>query len=142
VYENEADGDILTGIVFVSEAAGIDVTLSSFDLGNYAGEIVVPKLEIFADMVLQYSLLDFILPADSTNTHLDFDGLDISGSQVGIFIDLTGLGGNSDNVGLDNVVFSQGAATTPPNPNPIPLPAGLPLMLAGLGGLGLIRRRK
>lgn len=30
---------------------------------------------------------------------------------------------------------------TPPPPSPIPLPAGMPLLVAGLGGLALLRRR-
>lgn len=40
------------------------------------------------------------------------------------------------------VTTSGSIALPPPTPSPVPLPAGLPLLLAGLGGLGLISRRK
>ena len=41
-----------------------------------------------------------------------------------------------DYVFVDDIVFNSGAAVAP-----VPLPAGLPLLLAGLGGLALTRRR-
>ncbi len=51
----------------------------------------------------------------------------------GVF--LTGLGGGTDTGG--------GGINPDPDPDPtfIPVPASLPLLLAGLGGLGIVRRR-
>jgi hypothetical protein len=45
---------------------------------------------------------------------------------------------NGADLGLTDVVF--GTASTAPQP--VPLPAGAPLLLAGLAGLALLRRRK
>ncbi len=44
-----------------------------------------------------------------------------------------GSGSNADSISM---VISKTA------PSPVPLPAGLPLLIAGLGAIGLIRRRK
>ena len=47
---------------------------------------------------------------------------------------------------LDSAVFIQGGSFSGEKPvdpvNPVPLPAGMPLLLAALGGLGLLRSRK
>ena len=44
--------------------------------------------------------------------------------------------------GLSTFSLTFDLAGTAPPPSPIPLPAGLPLLLAGLGGLALLRSRK
>ena len=44
--------------------------------------------------------------------------------------------------GLSTFSLTFDLAGTAPPPSPVPLPAGLPLLLAGLGGLALLRRRK
>lgn len=59
----------------------------------------------------------------------------VEGRQLTLFVDIFGLGGNSDNVGLDNISFSQVAVSA------VPLPAGFTLLLGALGLLALGRRR-
>ena len=94
------------------------------------------------------------------NTEYSFE-LTFTDSLIEIFVDgvleISHAGSFTDGAfGFYN--FSQGAVryagitesvlpTDPipdpgPGPSPVPLPAGLPLLLAGLGAFGLIRRRK
>ncbi|MEM6372914.1 MAG: VPLPA-CTERM sorting domain-containing protein, partial [Pseudomonadota bacterium] len=49
----------------------------------------------------------------------------------------TGFSGND--FAVDDITFTGPAPTSM---TPVPLPAGLPLLLAGLGGLALLRRRQ
>ena len=49
------------------------------------------------------------------------------------------FGGVANQIVFDDVTFG---SVTPDPTSPIPLPASLPLLLAGLGGLGLMARRK
>lgn len=57
-----------------------------------------------------------------------------------------GNGGNGSNGGSGNGGGNAGGGTggdsPTPSPTPIPLPAGAPLLLAGLGVLGLLRKRR
>ena len=46
-----------------------------------------------------------------------------------------------ENTAYGNATLTLDAEAAPP-PSPVPLPAGLPLLLAGLGALGLLRRRR
>lgn len=77
----------------------------------------------------------------------------IVGSVLAPFADLTGFSGSSEgSVIAKSIALERGelhsrpfAGMLPsqgmPPTTPIPLPAGLPLLLAGLGGLALLRRR-
>ncbi len=65
-----------------------------------------------------------------------------SGSTLGLSLFAHGAGwqGSSDESwGIDNLVITTREVN---QPAPVPLPAGLPLLLAGLGALGLVKRRK
>ena len=52
-------------------------------------------------------------------------------------IDLTGLGGVSDDIGLDNVVFSQSRLTAP-----IPEPSVWAMLIGGFFGAGTMLRSR
>ena len=54
----------------------------------------------------------------------------VSATELTLRVDTTGLGGRSDNVGIDNIVFSQ-----------VPEPSTSVLLSLGLLGLGYAGRR-
>ena len=70
------------------------------------------------------------LPTPYTSLSFSFTG---DGSTGSIFFDHQG--GVNGGIVIDNVRLVGAEAS------PVPLPAGLPLLLAGLGGLALLRRR-
>lgn len=130
VCEYEPDGDPGFRIVLTSTAG--NVLLDQFDVGNFAGTIIIPSVKIkdgFGNVLYQ---LDNWQLSGSTFPHqtFTFQG-PLSAQQISIEFDLTGLGGASDNVGIDNIRFRQDA---------VPEPATLAL-LAGIGA-AVLRRRK
>lgn len=133
VYEESDAGDPMN-LVFTADL-GFNVTLDSFDLGNFAQAITIPGLSIFADGLLALDLGAIALPA-SSQPHLSFDNLNVTGALVEIRVDRSGLGNPSDNIGFDNITFSQSAIA------PVPLPASALLLIGGIGGLSLLRRRR
>jgi len=98
----------------------------------------VPSVTASMDGLAYWTEIDYALSANTPQMVMPTDGLGqpATGSVISVLIDLQGLRGNSDNVGIDNITFSQIAVA------PVPLPAALPLLLAGLGGLAIARRRK
>lgn len=130
VAEYEPDGDPGFAINLVA-SNGNEVLLHGFDLGNFGGAITVPGVTITDEMDnVLYSSLNFALPGN-TSPHISFDfNTPLVGQSIRIEFDLTGLGGNSDNVGIDNIAFSQ---------QPVPEP----MTMVGLAtGLALIARRR
>lgn len=134
VVENELDFDSQLKISFTADAS-FAARLDSFDIGNFGSAITIPNIRVTDGLGnVLYSNPNYALGAsDATHQSISFVG-GISASQLNLIIDLTGLGGNSDNVGLDNLQFGQTAA--------VPEPSSYALMLAGLGFVGFVAARR
>jgi len=133
VAEYEPDGAPGYSITLTA-AAGWNVVLNGFDLGNFGGEITVPSITVLGDgnaVLAQFN--NFVLTASNT-AHSPFSfGPALQGQSLTINFDLTGLGGNSDNVGIDNISFNQVAAL-------VPEPATMGALAIGIAAL--VRRRR
>lgn len=117
-----------------------DVTLSGGDL--FATVDAFSKIG-FADAIntpsIELEIFEDTLTGSQTNDTEMLGGLsslDLFGTVEGkTFVD-------GATAGLSTFSLTFDLAGTAPPPSPVPLPAGLPLLLAGLGGLALLRRRK
>jgi hypothetical protein len=107
VVENEPDGEAGYTIRFTADP-GFLVRLDSFDLGNFGGAVTLPGLRVEDGKGNILFSMSNIFVADSTQPHQDYDFAGgLFGSELNIIVDTTGLGGNSDNIGLDNIQFGQ-----------------------------------
>lgn len=138
VIENEDDGENGYMVRFKADA-GFNVSLSSFDLGNFGGAVTLPGLSIVDETnTVVWQMSNINVPGNTVNGHLTFNP-NVTGHILLLQVDTTGLGGSSDNIGLDNLQFSQSLAAIP-----VPTPTA---SLAGSAMLGLVvlaklRRRK
>ena len=138
VLYNEADGDGLLQVTLVADA-GFEVGLLGFDAAAFGDSLDVPGIDVAdgSGNVLfasgPFTLLG-AFTSGGTPSHNDFDfSGGLFAQEININVDLTGLGGASDNVGLDNIVFVQRVV-------PEPATAGL-LALGGWAALAGRRRR-
>lgn len=126
----------LTSDVFLLGAAQ-DVTLSFSLSGNQRGGAsdTVTYGFVFNGSDIADSVT--VAPSDPFST-ITQTILNAQPGSYSVFFQNAG----GDNVGaiLDNVVVTGGNGGI--DPSPIPLPASVPLLLAGLGSLHLLRRRK
>ncbi len=132
VLNNEDDGETGYNVTFSAES-GFNASLDSFALGNFSSAITLPGITITdGNGNTLFSQLNTLLPASSDSPLLfSFSGL--SAQEINLHIDTTGLGSSSDNVGLDNIQFSQVST--------VPVPAAAWLFGSGLIGLlGLGKR--
>lgn len=128
VLYNEPDGTNGFEVEFTADA-GWNVVLDSFDIGNFGGAVTVGvSVRTGAGDVL-FEDAAFALAA-SGNPASSFSLTNVQAQSLILRIDTTGLGGASDNVGIDNIVFSQIV--------PAPGAAGLLVLSAGLAS----RRRR
>ena len=109
--------------------AGYEVGIVGFDLAAFGSDQAIPGVEIVNGSGT--SLWSASSPTVSGSTRTSFSTGGVFGSSLTINLDLTGLGGNSDNIGIANIQFGQVA---------VPEPGGAGMLLLGI--FGLLARRK
>jgi PEP-CTERM motif-containing protein len=113
VVENEPDGEAGYTIRLTADS-GFFVRLDGFDLGNFGGAVTLTGLRVVdGDGNVLFSLSNIAVGANS-GPHQDYDFAGgLFGAQLNIIVDTTGMGGNSDNMGLDNIQFGQDVVPEP-----------------------------
>jgi hypothetical protein len=136
IYFNDADGDTTLTLSLLADA-GFLVNLSSFDLGSF----VTGGQTILGARVLNSATSAVLWSVGSTfvpkTTHVNL-APNVSANGLLLEINLTGLGSVSDDIGIDNVTFSQSALES----SPVPEPTTVVLLSAGLIGLASKLRRR
>ena len=128
VMEYEPDGLPLFSVTFTG-SNGFNAVLNSFDLGNFGGAVTLPGLTVRDGSGAVLWQMTDIAVASSSNPHLSFNVGGVSAPVLTLEVNVTGLGGNSDNIGLDNISFGQEAVPEP-------------FTMAGITGLGLLAARR
>ena len=135
VLYDEANGAGLLSITLTADP-GWFVVLHGFDMAGWRdSDYTINSVRVVADGDAIIDESNVLIRSASTdgngNRHTSFDpGTPITGQQIVISFDAQNLGGNSDNIGIDNIAFGQ---------TPIPAPAGL-TAFAGLAMLARSRR--
>ena len=127
LVRSSSRGDSFWTATFASLVDGISVDLGDFNAD--ADRLFVSAFDAL-DALLETVTLD-IVASDSTMHTLSLSATNVAKVTFGITGDL----GTGSGIYADNLTFSAGMS-------PVPLPAGGLLILTGLGGLALMRRRK
>lgn len=107
------DYDVLD-IVFVADP-GYDVVLHEFDLGSFGGDRTINSIMAFDGVPFPFLTPTNFLsgptgPVAVTQAggyHHDFGGTPLQSSIIWLRIDMTNLGNDSINIGIDNIRFGQ-----------------------------------
>ncbi|NLH16949.1 MAG: hypothetical protein GX455_10255 [Phycisphaerae bacterium] len=116
VIENESDGDTGYQVIFQADPNTL-VRLESFDVGNWGGQVNVPEIRVTdGDGAILFQMTNVTLPASSVKQHIHFEmPSEVRGSKLTLRVDTANLGGASDNIGLDNIRFSQDPSAPRPS---------------------------
>jgi len=124
--------------VTLTADAGYQVNLHGFDIGGWnRADHTIDLVEVVGDSATLFSVADVPI-AGAGPSHSDFDfASPLMARTMTVRFDSSNLGSFSDNVGMDNIAFSQSEATV------IPVPGALPLLAIALAGLcGIAWRRR
>jgi hypothetical protein len=118
---------------------GYSVLLHGFDLAGYPGaDYTINGVAVLEGSNTLFSQSNVLVGGDGFGqpfTHFDFS-TPLAGSSLTLQIDYSNIAsGQQDNIGLDNLRFSQ-------FPSPVPEPSAWVFFLAGCGLLGWVARRR
>jgi hypothetical protein len=134
---NDADGDTTLTVRFTA-AAGYLVDLYGFDLASFVNAGQTIQGLTVRDVGANVTLFSQGSTAISGATHNAFSfATALSASDLELVVNLTGLGGASDDIGIDNIRFGQSAI-----PTGVPEPQAWALMILGFGAAGALLRRQ
>jgi hypothetical protein len=137
VHFNDADGDTTFTTRFTADA-GYLVNLLSFDMASFlsGGQTIqgFTIRDVGGNTVLFSQGPTFITGV----THNAFSFVGVSANTLELVVNLTGLGGVSDDIGLDNVRFGQALAPT----GGVPEPSTWALLIGGFLGAGAMLRSR
>lgn len=141
ILENEVDGSTYMDVLFTADP-GYMVTLFGFDLAGWLrADYTLPAgVRVTSGADTLFSQANVLVQGNGVGPkHTSFDfGAGLTGQTLALRIDLTGMGNNSDNIGLDNIRFGQ----VSPAPTAVPEPSAWALMILGLAGAGGAMRRQ
>ncbi len=131
VIYNEGNATNGTFTVSLQAEAGFLASLDGFDLGNFGAAVTLPFVRVEDENGSPlFAQTNVDLPA-STAAHLDFDfSTPLEAQELNIIVDVTGLGGATDNIGIANVQFGQA----------VPEPSSIAFL--SIAGLALLARRR
>jgi hypothetical protein len=130
-------------LITFSPAAGTMVTLNSFDLAGWPGsDYVINSVQVFGSGASEplFRQTDVLVRGDSSPQHTSFtfdNTISATGFLV-IQIDALNLGNQSDNIGIDNISFTQTNVVSAAAPEP----GALSLLGAVLLPIGCLARRR
>jgi hypothetical protein len=128
VLYDELDFEDGFEVIFTADP-GFEVGIFGFDIAAFDSETTIPGIDVLdGDNNVLWSVGSTAISETARNS---FDTGGVFAESLTIAIDLTGLNGASDNIGIDNIHFAQQA---------IPEPATASLV--GLSLIGLLSRRR
>lgn len=141
ILENEDDGDTLLQVKFTAQN-GKQIRLYGFDLAGWpTTDYTIPNVSVQGAANNLFSQNNVLVQGDGVgpqHTTFNFVGGLFGGSSLTINISLAGLGGNSDNIGIDNIRFGQ----EDPRVGVIPEPGAWAMMILGFAATGAVLRRR
>lgn len=121
VFFNDLDFENAFEITFTANA-GFEVGILEFDLGAFGG-VTLPGVEILdGDDNVLWSAGSTVIDGATASS---FNTGGVFAESLTLSVDLTGLGGASDNIGIDNIRFAQTTAIPEPT-------SGALLLLTGV----------
>ena len=123
VFFNDLDFENAFEITFTADA-GFEVGILEFDLGAFGGVgVTLPGVEILdGDGIVLWSAGSTVIDGATASS---FNTGGVFAESLTLSVDLTGLGGASDNIGIDNIRFAQTTALPEPT-------SGALLLLTGV----------